>query len=158
MKGQKSPLVVLYRSKTLLNSRLGSWHKALPGANSLALTSRTPELSYNCNAKLILVKKSLCLRVQRFIPKGSGIQQPGKRGVFKNPYSKNTNHTSHFGRGKLYPNNMGTYGKFIKSWTQFWMECANSGSLGKWSEPRRSGKHAGVASWDNFTQVKGPFT
>ena len=103
MKGQKSPLVVLYRSKTLLNSRLGSWHKALPGANSLALTSRTPELSYNCNAKLILVKKSLCLRVQRFIPKGSGIQQPGKRGVFKNPYSKNTNRTSYFGRGNCAP-------------------------------------------------------
>ena len=53
--------------------------------------------------------------------------------------------------------NMGNYEKFIKSWTKFWMECANSGSLGKWSEPRRSGKHAGVASWDNFTQVKGPF-
>ena len=69
MKGQKSPLVVLYRSKTLLNSRLGSWHKALPGANSLALTSRTPELSYNCNAKLIMVKKSLWPRVQRYFPK-----------------------------------------------------------------------------------------
>ena len=61
-----------------------------------------------------MVKKSLWLRVQRYFPKGSGIQQPGKSRVFKNPYSKNTNRTSHFGQGTLWHNNMGTYGKFIK--------------------------------------------
>ena len=35
-----------------------------------------------------MVKKFLWLRVQRYFPKGSGIQQPGKSRVFKNPYSK----------------------------------------------------------------------
>ena len=72
-----------------------------------------------------MVKKSLCLRVQRYFPKGSGIQQPGRSRVFKHPCSKNTNltntnnnanlkNTISFWKGDIVPNNMGIYGKFKK--------------------------------------------
>ena len=72
-------------------------------------------------------KKFLWLRVQRYFPKGSGIQQPEKSRVFKNPFSKTlTVHPILATLGTLWHNNMSTYGKFTKSLTQFWVECANS--------------------------------
>ena len=102
-------------------------------------------------------KKFLWLRVQRYFPKGSGIQQPEKSRVFKNPFSKTlTVHPILATLGTLWHNNMSTYGKFTKSLTQFWVECANSSFLGGGASCE--GNHAGVASWDKFTQVKGTFT
>ena len=80
MKGQMSALVVFIQIQNIADLKTWFLVKALPWENFLALTSkeRIPELSYNCNAKLIMVKKSLWPRVQRYFLKGFGIQQPIK--------------------------------------------------------------------------------
>ena len=103
-----------------------------------------------------MVKKFLWLRVQRYFPKGSGIQQPGKSRVSKNPYSKTLTVHPILARGHC--------------GTTIWvpMESLQKVELNfGWSEQilvswgggaSCEGNHAGVASWDKFTQVKGTFT
>ena len=90
-----------------------------------------------------MVKKFLWLRVQRYFPKGSGIQQPGKSRVFKNPYSKTLTVHPILAIGTLWHNNMGTYGKFTKKFNsilggvcKFWFpgeeEQAVKGIMPEW--------------------------
>ena len=119
--------------KLCLGQTLQPWHQ-----------EHIPELSYDCNKRLIMVKKFLWLRVQRYFPKGSGIQQPGKSRVFKNPYSKTLTVHPILARGHCGTTIWVPMESLPKSLTQFWVECANSSFLGRrsklWRESCRSGK------------------